>query len=358
MVESVTTGIVYSPEYLEHIPTRATHPEARGRLILVKQILDEYEIFKHPSIQLIEPRQATPDDVLAVHSEKLFELVKRTSKEGGGYLDPDTVASPRTFEIALLAAGGVIEAVEQCMQGTIENAFAIVRPPGHHATKKRAMGFCFFNNVAIAAKYLLRNHEMDRIAILDIDSHHGNGTQDIFYDSLEVLYISLHQDPLTCYPGTGYLEDLGVGEGEGYNVNLPLRPLTTDEPYLYAINEIAIPLIEQYQPEFILVSAGYDTYYRDPLTHMALTTYSYKEIFRNVKALSKTCKNKTFVTALEGGYSQGGLQQGVLTSISEMADLGIEIEDVPPEDYQEANYEYTQKVVAKLKNYLSPFWNF
>ncbi|MFX1518443.1 MAG: histone deacetylase [Promethearchaeota archaeon] len=354
----MTTGIVYSPEYLEHIPDRSTHPEARRRLLLIAQILEEYHIYENPSIQLIEPRKATPEEVLAVHSENLFELVKHTSEEGGGYLDPDTVASPKTFEIALLAAGGVIEAVEQCIQGTIENAFAIIRPPGHHATKKRAMGFCFFNNVAIAAKYLLRNYELNKIAILDIDSHHGNGTQDIFYDSSEVLYISLHQDPLTAYPGTGYIEDLGVGEGEGYNVNIPLRPLTTNEPYLYAINEVVVPIIEQYEPEFILVSAGYDTYYRDPLTHMALTTRAYKEIFRSVKALSTTCINKAFVTALEGGYSPGGLQLGILTSISEMADLGIEIEDVPPEDNHQTNYEYTQKIVTKLKNYLSPFWDF
>lgn len=358
MVESMTSGIVYSPEYLEHIPDRATHPEARRRLLLINQILEEYHVFNNSSIQLIEPKQATPEDVLAVHTERLFELVKRTSEEGGGYLDPDTVASPRTFEIALLAAGGVIEGVEQCMQGTVENAFAIVRPPGHHATRKRAMGFCFFNNVAIAANYLLRNHEMDRVAILDIDSHHGNGTQDIFYNSLEVLYISLHQDPSTCYPGTGYLEDIGSGEGQGYNVNIPLRPLTTDEPYLYAVNEIVIPIFEQYEPEFILVSAGYDTYYRDPLTHMALTTYSYKEVFRIVKDLSKTCRNNAFITALEGGYSQRGLQMGVLTSISEMAGLGIEIEDAPPEEDQDVNYEFTQKIVTKLKSHLSPFWDF
>ena len=358
MVESVTTGIVYSPEYLEHIPTRSTHPEARRRLILVKQILDEYNVFANPLIQLIEPKPATPEDVLAVHSDKLFELVKRTSEEGGGYLDPDTVASERTFEIALLAAGGVIEAAEQCIQGAVENSFAIIRPPGHHATKKRAMGFCFFNNVAIAANYLLEKHEMERIAILDIDSHHGNGTQDIFYDSSEVLYISLHQDPLTAYPGTGYIEDIGFGNGLGYNVNIPLRPLTTDEPYLYATNEIVIPIVDQFEPEFILVSAGYDTYYRDPLTHMALTTYAYKEIFRTVKELSTKCKSNAFVTALEGGYSQRGLQMGVLISISEMAGLGIEIEEAPPEENQDINFEYTQQIVKQLKNSLSEYWNF
>src|ERR1700732_346452 len=199
------------------------------------------------------------------------------------YFDPDTHTSPDSYQTALLAAGGVLTAVEAVMDGAADNAFAIVRPPGHHALPTRAMGFCLFNNVAIAARYLIRRRGLKRVLVIDWDVHHGNGIQDIFYDSSEVLYFSTHQFPF--YPGTGALDEIGFGAGAGYTVNAPMPATFGDDEYLRIFDDVLAPVVRQYCPEFILVSSGFDAHFRDPLGGMQVTEAGFAALAQRVKRL-------------------------------------------------------------------------
>jgi len=251
---------------------------------------------------LVEPEPASVEDVELVHESDHVQLVQQVCASGGGLLDlGDTVVSPKSFEVALLAAGGAMKAVDLVMAGKFRNAFALVRPPGHHAGPYYALGFCIFNNIAIAAVHLLRHFNLDRVLILDVDAHHGNGTQEIFYDSDKVLYISLHQDP-SDFPRTGFADEVGEGEGLGYTVNVPLPFRINDRIYFKAFNQIVVPIIHQYKPQFILVSTGFDNHYADPVASLSLSALSYVEIFgKTLESASKLCAGK-LVAILEGGY--------------------------------------------------------
>ncbi|WP_456475828.1 histone deacetylase family protein [Candidatus Pyrohabitans sp.] len=298
--------IVYSDAYLRH--DLASHPENAARLRAIMGYLRE----KLERLDITEPRRAEQREVCAVHSEGHYEYIRTLSEAGGGRIGMDTYVTPDSFEVALLAAGGAITAAELAMQRSY--AFALVRPPGHHATQEEAMGFCLFNNIAIAARYALERGMVKRVLVLDIDVHHGNGTQDIFYSSPEVLFISLHQHPL--YPGTGYVKELGEGEGRGYTVNIPLPPGADDGSYLLAMDEIALPIAEQFSPQLVLVSAGYDTAREDPLGGMLLSKRSYYEIGRRIRVLTRRA-----ALTLEGGYSQNALAQGVYATLAGLFDL-------------------------------------
>jgi acetoin utilization deacetylase AcuC-like enzyme len=299
------TAYVYHPVYLEH--NQPSHPENARRLEHILQTLEEQDILGR--LRLLEPRPATEDELLRVHTQRHIASVRQVAERGGGYMDMDTYVSPRSFEAALMAAGGVIGAVDSVLRGDIGNAFALVRPPGHHATAGRAMGFCLFNNIAIAARAALVRDGIERVFITDFDVHHGNGTQDIFADDPDVFYFSTHQYPY--YPGTGAMRDIGRGAGGGTVLNVPLPTHVGDQGYARVFSELAWPLAERFKPDLILVSAGYDGHWSDPLAHMNLSLAGYAHLQRElVRMADQLCEGR-IVFALEGGYQLDALAYGV-----------------------------------------------
>jgi acetoin utilization deacetylase AcuC-like enzyme len=236
-----------------------------------------------------------------VHTPEYISQIKRVVAGGGGWLDPDTVMCPKSYEVALYAAGGVLTAVEAVMKGQVDSAFALVRPPGHHATHNRAMGFCIFNNVAIGAKFALANFNLNRVLIADFDVHHGNGTQETFYADPKVLYFSTHQYPF--YPGTGRTDETGTGEGEGTTVNFPMTAGWGDEEYLRAFNEVLVPVARRFQPQLILVSAGFDPHWADSLAMMQVSITGFAQMVTVLKKLADELCQGCLVFTLEGGYN-------------------------------------------------------
>jgi acetoin utilization deacetylase AcuC-like enzyme len=289
-------GIVYDPIYLKH--DTGDHPESPRRLETIISHLEQTGLKQR--LTLIKPRPATTEELALVHHESQVAQVREVAQRGGGWLDPDTVVSPASYEAALYAAGGIIEAVAAVMCGEVNNAFALVRPPGHHATARQAMGFCLFNNIAIATKYARQKFGLERICIIDFDVHHGNGTQEAFYDNPGVLYISTHQYP--HYPGTGRLEETGKGEGVGTTVNIPLPAGCGDAAYGQVYSQIVIPVVRRFQPQFILVSAGYDGYREDPLAMMQITVTGFARMASIIKGLADELCQGRLVLSLEGGY--------------------------------------------------------
>ncbi|MFQ5815569.1 MAG: histone deacetylase [Candidatus Hydrothermarchaeaceae archaeon] len=336
--------IVYSERYLEH--NQEFHPENSQRLKVVMNYLTKKDVFER--VPLLEPVKAGKDDVLRVHTKDYYLDVEEASLRGNEMLDVDTYVNPATFDVALLAAGGVLTCVDKAFEG-YETSFALIRPPGHHATSERAMGFCIFNNVAIGAAYAIKKHGVERVAILDYDVHHGNGTQDIFYQDNRVLYISLHQSHL--YPGTGSAEEFGEGRGAGYTINMPLPPMVGDRSYLKVISEIAFPVIKQFDPEMIFVSAGYDSHHSDPLGGMNLTTACYREISGSLWDM-----RKKVIFALEGGYNTSVLAKAIYASISAFFDLPFEAEETMDENRGIASY--VDSKITTAKNMLSNYWSF
>lgn len=299
------TGIVKDWQYMEH-DMGAFHPENPQRIEAIYSMVEKEITFSYSEIK---PRPATQEEIQMVHFPSYVQAIKNTSGKERVMLDPDTATSPRSFEIALLAAGGLLEAIDYIMEDKIKNGFALVRPPGHHAERARAMGFCLFNNVAIGAEYLIKKHSLKRILIVDWDLHHGNGTQHYFQKRKDVLYFSAHQFP--HYPGTGYWDEIGEEEGEGFTVNVPLKPGKTDEDYLFIFQKILSPITSAFKPEFILVSAGFDIYRNDPLGGMQISEEGFGAMTWELLSLShKLCQDRILFT-LEGGYDLQGLQLGI-----------------------------------------------
>ena len=334
--------IVYSEEYLKH--DREYHPENKNRLRSTMGLLTREDVFE--KVPMSVPKTASDDDILKVHTPEHLEIIKDASQKGG-LIDVDTYLSQGSFEIAMLAAGGVMSCVDMHKEGHNCN-FAMVRPPGHHAEPKRAMGFCLFNNVAIGAKYAMDEYQFERIFILDYDAHHGNGTEKIFYESDNVLFFSLHQHPL--YPGTGAIEDIGAGDGTGYNINIPLPPGISDESYLRAINEIALPVLKEFDPDLIFVSAGYDAHYADPLGGMLLSAKCYYEISNT---LNEQDAGVTFT--LEGGYNLEALARSVYATIAPFYDIEMDFEESKAEDAAVTRYTDSKLIVAK--KIISEYWD-
>jgi len=297
-----TCGIVFDKRYLLH--NTGAHVEVANRLRSIEEMLHKTGLLDR--LKLIEPRFAKEEEILLNHTSSYIERLKNM---GPGHLDADTVVSEKSYETALLAAGGCLNMVDAIMKEEIDNGFAFVRPPGHHAERERGMGFCLFNNIAITARYLIKNHKIQRIAILDWDVHHGNGTQNSFYGEEEVLYLSIHRSP--CYPGTGSLFETGEGDGEGYTVNLPIPSGVGDRAYLQSFEELFIPKIKAYKPEIILVSAGFDSHCYDPLGGMEVSAAGFGEMTRMlIQAANTLCAGKIGLF-LEGGYSLDGLAESV-----------------------------------------------
>src|SRR4030042_1941858 len=291
------TGLVYDPIYLEH--DTGDHVENPRRLVDAMSYLKETGI-KERLISL-PARPASLEELEMIHAPEYVSYVKSKEESGGGWLEPDTVMSPKSYEAALYAAGGVLVAVEAVIKGKVDNAFALVRPPGHHAVRDRAMGFCIFNNVAIAARFALSKFNLNRVLIADFDVHHGNGTQDAFYADPKVLYFSTHQYPF--YPGTGWIDETGAGRGEGTTVNFPMAAGWGDEEYLRAFNEVLVPVARRFQPQLILVSAGFDAHWADHLAMMKATITGFAQMTRILKERgAKLCQGRLVFT-LEGGYN-------------------------------------------------------
>ena len=300
----MTTAYLYSPVFLEH--EEEGHPESPERLRQILRVLEETGVL--PRLTALEPVAATDAQIAAVHAPQHIDLVRRLIARGGGHFDADTYANVRSLDAATLAAGAVIRAVDAVLAGEIDNAFALVRPPGHHATHSRAMGFCIFNNVAIAAQHALDAHNLERVLIIDYDVHHGNGTQDIFYRTSRVLYCSTHQYP--HYPGTGDWREIGEGGGAGFTVNVPLPPRVGDEGYRRIFDDLLFPLAERYQPQLVLVSVGFDAHWRDPLASENLSIAGYAALARTAIEIAREMCGGRIVFTLEGGYDLDALGYG------------------------------------------------
>ncbi len=298
-------GLVYDPVYLEH--DTGSHPENAGRLIAVMNHLKQTHTLE--KLVNIKPVPATESELMLVHSKGHILHVKQESEIGVGYLDTDTTVSSGSYEAAVYAAGGAIRAVRAVMTGEVNSAFALVRPPGHHATRDEAMGFCLFNNVAIAAKYALNTYPVRRIAIIDFDVHHGNGTQDAFEANPDVLYVSTHESPL--YPGSGSENETGLGEARGTKVNIPLPAGCGDVEYKRAYSEIIVPVVTRFKPDLIMVSAGYDANFRDSIAMMRLTVSGYGMIVGFIKEMADNLCDGRIVFTLEGGYNYEALAESV-----------------------------------------------
>ena len=308
------TAILKNNLFLEHIPD-FNHVESPDRLRVIYEQLEQQplsELFLYPAF-----KPASVEDLERNHTKEHVMRIAGTAGKSFSSLDPDTQASPKSFDAACLAAGAVISGMEMIVQGEADNGFALVRPPGHHAEADRAMGFCLFNNVAIGARYGLEKLGFERIAIIDWDLHHGNGTQNSFYTTSSVLYLSTHAYPY--YPGSGGLAQIGAGEGEGYTINVPLSGGQDDRAFAKIFAAIVGPVLREYGPDFIIVSAGFDTYFADPLGTMAVTHEGYACMTKQLVDLAAEICQGRLLVALEGGYNLRGLRDGVLAVLAELS---------------------------------------
>jgi len=308
----MSTALIYSDEYLKH--DTGNHPERRERYQATLNGLMADEDFWGDLVK-IAPRDATNEELLRCHTERAIKRVEQACSQATLYdhvaIDADTVVSEHSEVVARLAAGGACRAVEAVVGGEAENAFVACRPPGHHATLGRAMGFCLYNNVAVAARYAQAAYSdrIKRVLIVDFDVHHGNGTQDIFYDDPTVFYYSLHQYP--WYPGTGDAGERGVREGEGYTMNIPVPAMTPVEAYLRLFEEGLESVMKNFSPDFTLISAGFDAHEADPLGLLLLNDAGYERMTRRLKEAASTTGEGRIVSCLEGGYNLSTLGETV-----------------------------------------------
>ncbi|MDW7739513.1 MAG: histone deacetylase [Bacillota bacterium] len=317
-------GLIYHADYLIH--TQGQHPERKERLEHIMAALEDNNLFER--VVLKEPAPAEIDDVTLVHDPDYIKLLDEVCRSGRNFLDMDTYIVPESYRIALLSAGGVLTGLRMVMEGDVRKAFALNRPPGHHAERGRAMGFCLMNNIAITAEVAKRDYGLKRIVIMDWDVHHGNGTQHIFEKDNEVLFISTHQNP--AYPGTGSMEEVGKDLGEGFTVNIPLPTGSGDEDYKLFFDHLIIPVIGRFEPEIILISAGQDAYRYDPLAGMGLT---YQGYYNMALALSDAAEHHCggkLVLCLEGGYHLTGQAGAVVQVLNALGNWGLPIGEQSP----------------------------
>lgn len=309
-IDTDKIGIVTDPAFLLH-DTGPWHPESPDRLKAVEDAIGEIS----EEIIRIEAREASREELLLVHNPEYVERILSLNPGGLIMLDADTSFSPHTKQAALKAVGGVLEAVNRVISGDFSKAFCAVRPPGHHAEPSRAMGFCVFNNIAIGAAYALTRRDIQRVAIIDWDLHHGNGTQHIFYDRNDVLYVSLHQYPY--YPGSGSADDRGIGRGAGYTINIPMAAGSTDCDYRDAFATVVIPALTDFRPQMLFISAGFDAHGDDPLGGTNLSSEFYGEMTAMLKKVADQVCDGRMISVLEGGYSLSALKESVLFHLKE-----------------------------------------
>jgi acetoin utilization deacetylase AcuC-like enzyme len=305
---SCRVGYAYSPAFLEHITDLfgthgEAHPEGPDRLIAINHAVEDAGLDRE--LVKIEPRAATRGQLQLVHESTMIDRVEALAAQGGGLVDEDTVVSSGSMKSALVAAGAGIVAVDHVIGRQLDRAFVAVRPPGHHATASRSMGFCLFNNAAVAAAHALSHHGLKRVAIVDWDLHHGNGTQDIFYHRADVFYASLHQHPL--YPGTGAARETGEGEGLGTTLNIPLPAGSGDELFLEKMRRVIVPAVRRYQPQLLMISSGFDAHAADPLGQLEVTESGFRRMTDLVVELAVEVCDGRIVSFLEGGYDLAAL---------------------------------------------------
>lgn len=301
------TGFVFNESFLEH-DTGPGHPEKPDRLQAITDHLKKIQLWQ--KLQHIVIESVPEEYLLSTHTDEYIRFLERACREGMTVLDQgDTHACDKSYKIARLAAGGVIAAVDAVMSGILSNVFCAVRPPGHHAERDKAMGFCLLNNAAIGANYAKIKYGVERIIILDWDVHHGNGTQQIFYSDKSVLYISTHQYPF--YPGTGSRGERGNGEGEGYTLNIPMFAGAGEEEFIDAFSEEILPSFENYHPDFVIISAGFDAHRDDPLANLNLTDQSFAKFTSLVRDYTEHICSGRIVSILEGGYNLNALARSV-----------------------------------------------
>ncbi len=309
----MSTGIIVAPA-MEH--NKVGHPEHNGRIGAIIPFLDGQGTLA--DLTLLTPQLAPVDRLKQVHAASLIERVRSTSWQGGGTLDlGDTYATAESYDLARLAAGSAVTAVSAILNGEINNGFALVRPPGHHAEYTNISGFCLFNNVAVAARHAQTHPDISRVLIIDFDVHHGNGTQDIFYEDDSVLFMSLHLFiPRMFYPGTGSLKETGMNGGSGYTLNVPLMPYIGDMGYGRIFNELILPKAREFQPDFILISAGYDAHWQDPLAMAGLSLTGYAHLSQQLVAMADELTNGRILFVLEGGYRIEALHFGIMNTFN------------------------------------------
>ena len=308
----MTTGLLYDPIYLEH-DTGFGHPECSDRLAAVMQYLEKQPFFDH--IAHVSPRSAESEWIQQVHTPKYIERAATACRKHYSHLDVlDVAISPKSYDIALLAAGGALELGDRVMSGALDNAFGLVRPPGHHAEHEMALGFCLFNSIAILARYLQEKHGLEKVLILDWDVHHGNGTQHTFEEDPSVFYVSLHQYPF--YPGTGATFETGLGRGNGATLNCPMRAGSDDADYKQAFTDRILPEVDAFKPEMVLISAGFDAHAADPLAQINLTTGCYGWMTERMMEVADRHADGRLIAMLEGGYDLNALAHCVGTHLS------------------------------------------
>lgn len=311
MNNSQKTGLVYSDEYLKHV-TPAGHPESANRPKMVMRGLEDSGLIQ--KVERVLPRPATREEILRCHAAPYFQLAKEEVESGLSVLSTgDTNICPASFEIALLAAGGVISAVDAVIKGEVSRAFCVVRPPGHHANAARGMGFCLFNNIAIGARHAMAKHGIGKVLIADWDVHHGNGTQDIFYEDERVLFFDCHQHP--WYPGTGAASETGSGKGLGYTINCPFPAGSGRAEILGAFEGKLIEAANKFKPELVMLSAGFDSRIGDPLGNFTLTDEDYMDLTRVMMGIAREHAGGRLVSVLEGGYNLRGLMKATTAHV-------------------------------------------
>jgi acetoin utilization deacetylase AcuC-like enzyme len=301
--------LLSDPRYFRH-RSSAYHPERPERLDAALAAIERARTGSGLGFAPVEPRAATLEELSRVHDPQFVEWMQ-TLRGEKGYIDADTYIGPESIEIAELAAGGTVALVDALIDGPVKRGIALVRPPGHHARPGQAMGFCLFNNVAIAAAQA-RARGLSRIAIVDWDVHHGNGTQEAFYRDPNVLYVSTHQFPF--YPGTGAVLELGEGEGKGYTINVPMTAGGGDGVYRGAFERVILPALEEYAPDLVIISAGFDASARDPLAEMALSADAFGWMARELRQVAEKSARGRVLLALEGGYDLVALEAGLLSA--------------------------------------------
>jgi acetoin utilization deacetylase AcuC-like enzyme len=344
------TEIIFDELYTKHVLAPG-HPESPDRLTYALDSIRGAGILDNKKVAVVSPEAARIDSVTPLHDQAYLRLVQEKSEKGGGFFTLDTSVNKYTYDAAMLAAGGGIVATDNVMAGKTRNAFLLCRPPGHHAERNRAFGFCFINNIAVAAQHLVSAHGIKRILIIDYDAHHGNGTQNAFYDRSDVLYVGLHQDGRTLFPGSGFPNELGKGDGMGFNVNLAMYPGAGDKSYEMVFEDLIGPIAESYKPEFVLVSAGFDGHFDDPLTDLGLTTSGFAMMNSRIREIAAKFSGNRLVYFLEGGYNLDVMSSASLVLVEELSGNSIsEFKDRHSESQSCTNY--TVDLIGMLRESL------
>ena len=354
----MTLALIYHENYLLHEHTE-THPERRERLQYTMDQLEEEGLFADPRISMIEPEPASDEQIRRVHDPDYLERLRTMSAAGTGKLDVDTYISEHTWETARLAAGGVIGGLDCVISGPFDTSFVMARPGGHHAFVDDGHGFCYLNNTAVGLRHVQETTDVERILVWDWDAHHGDGTQSIFYDDPSVLVLSTHQSGEHMFPGTGFAEEVGEGDGEGYTVNVPLPRRTGDESYLRIVSEIFEPLTRQFDPDLLFIEAGQDNHFTDPITDLGVTAQGYARLMERAVAMAAEVTDGALVASLGGGY---GIESGLpYTNLAVFAALlGMDTSNVREPSIYEPPSEITpiDDVLAEVKAEHDAYWTF